>query len=100
MIPEAFDLISTLLAASILPVATTERVRSVRSTLTSFSGSILVVPLLRALSEKNAAPLRTSRQTSTQGHFLDFLRLTIIITDEKPREFPSTNRAVGEPPLF
>src|SRR3954464_8133731 len=88
IIPEAFDLISTLLAASILPVATTERVRSMRSAITSFSGSILVVPLLRALREKKAAPPNSRRHTSTHGHRLDFLWLTIIITVEQRRKFP------------
>ena len=39
--PLALDLISTLVTGSIFPVATTERARSIRSTLTSFSASIL-----------------------------------------------------------
>src|ERR1035438_10528427 len=62
MMPDALDLISTLVVGSIFPVATTERARSMRSTFTSFSGSILVGVRLNARTEKNAAPPTTGRR--------------------------------------
>src|ERR1035438_6800986 len=62
MMPDALDLISTLVVGSIFPVATTERARSMRSTFTSFSESILVGVRLNARTEKNAAPPTTERR--------------------------------------
>ena len=56
MMPLALDLISTWVVGWILPVATTDRARSIRSTRASFSGSILAGVRLRARSEKNATP--------------------------------------------
>src|ERR1039458_3793593 len=56
MMPLALDLISTLVTGSILPVATTERARSMRSAFTSFSGSILGELRPMALRANSAAP--------------------------------------------
>ena len=64
MIPLALDLISTCVVGWILPVATTERARSIRSTRASFSGSILAGVRLSARSEKKATPPTARTNTS------------------------------------
>src|SRR5512146_506549 len=58
--PLALDLISTLVMGSILPVATTLLARSPFSHLASLLGSILVPPLLAAIS----TPARTTTNIS------------------------------------
>src|SRR5262249_52502738 len=77
MIPLAFDLISTLLAASIFPVATTDRVKLMRSTFDSFSGSILWGVRRRAFSEKYPPPPKMSRNRVTQIQRFELLRFAI-----------------------
>src|ERR1017187_5218400 len=79
MMPLALDLISTLVTGSILPVATTERARSMRSAFTSFSGSILGEPRPIAFRVNSAAP--PSRGTRRNKiHFSDrFLREVAIL---------------------
>ena len=59
MMPFAFDLISTLVIGSTLPVATTERTIVPRSTVAILDGSIVVEAPLRA--EKPQMPATTIR---------------------------------------
>src|ERR1017187_1188132 len=77
MIPEALDLISTLVVGSIFPVATTERARSMRSTFTSFSASIFGGVRLSNRTEKNAATPKTGTSASTNQPRERFFGLAI-----------------------
>src|SRR5580693_5373615 len=70
MIPLALLLISTWVTGSILPVATTDRARSRRSTLASFSGSILVGFLPMAFMPKKPPAPRIVRVRTIQTIFL------------------------------
>src|SRR5579864_3692422 len=63
--PLAFDLISTLVMGSTLPVATTLLAKSPRSTLASFDGSILVPPRVSAITPMTA-PSTTTTPTMIQ----------------------------------
>src|SRR5215472_6222565 len=70
--PLAFDLTSTLVIGVTLPVATTLLARSPRSTLASFEGSILVPPLLAAITPtaiSSTIPNTTLLQTMTLRRF-------------------------------
>src|SRR5215472_10996312 len=70
--PLALLLISTWVTGWILPVATTDRARSMRSTLAIFSGSIFSGLLESALTETIAAPPSTIRTTAIQMKRLRF----------------------------
>src|SRR6202453_1680481 len=68
--PLAFDLTSTLVIGSILPVATTLFARSPFSTLASFEGSILVPPV-----DAITTPVTTRARTTTAIELQKMIRL-------------------------
>ena len=71
MMPLAFDLISTLVMGSTLPVATTERVIVPRSTTAIFEGSMAgAAPLSRA--KPQTPPTSTTTAAASRASFLDF----------------------------
>src|SRR6185312_4837314 len=72
--PLALDFTSTLVMGSIFPVATTLCARSPRSTLPSFEGSILVLPLVAAISP-TAIKITTTTATPPYIHPLRFFLL-------------------------
>src|SRR3954467_4404468 len=71
MMPFAFDLISTFVIGSTLPVATTERTIVPLSTVASFDGSMFVdAPL--SVEKPQTPPARTSvTTTAIRTRFLD-----------------------------
>src|SRR5688572_27999442 len=77
MMPFAFDLISTLVIGSILPVATTERTIEPRSTVASLDGSIVADAPLSV--EKPQAPTmaRTTTTAAIRLNFRDFFILDL-----------------------
>src|SRR3981081_3082211 len=78
----ALDLISTLVVASILPVATTLFARSPFSTLASLEGSILVPPL-----DAISAPATTRTRTAAAIELQIMIRLRRFFL---PLPLPST----------
>src|SRR4029077_15901151 len=89
--PLAFDLTSTLVMGSILPVATTLFARSPFSTLASFEGSILV-PLLDAIS----TPVTTRARTPAPIELQMMIRLRRFFL---PLPLPSTTASCLIPNL-
>jgi hypothetical protein len=71
MMPLAFDLISTLVIGSTLPVATTERVIVPRSTTAILEGSMAGAAPFRRVNPQ-APPTRTTATAASSAHFLDF----------------------------
>src|SRR4051812_4839784 len=88
MMPFAFDLISTFVIGSTLPVATTERTIVPLSTVASFDGSMFVdAPL--SVEKPQAPPARTSvTTTAIRTRFLDLFI------------WPLRGSPGGEPPLL
>src|SRR5271155_1647355 len=81
--PLAFDLISTFVMGSILPVATTLFARSPLSTFASFEGSIFVPPLDAITTP---ATIRSRRTTPIELQMITRLRFFFL----PPPPLPST----------
>jgi hypothetical protein len=102
MMPLAFDLISTLVMGSTLPVATTERVIVPRSTTAILDGSMAgAAPFRRA--NPQGPPTRTTTTAASSAHFLDFRIPTSLspVDVESPEKLPNhvdpENDRRGEP---
>src|SRR5688572_31053381 len=77
MMPFAFDLISTLVIGSILPVATTERTIEPRSTIASLDGSIVADAPLSVEKPQTPATARTTTTAAIRLNFRDFFILDL-----------------------
>src|SRR5689334_9038329 len=96
--PLAFDLTSTLVFGWTLPVATTERAMSPRSTVASFDASMLFLGL-RAARRPTPAPVRTMTRTPhTINHVRErfpFIAMTTGYTNGVYRKFPPQDTISG-----
>src|SRR5438477_10925163 len=78
MMPLAFDLISTFVIGSTLPVATTDRTIVPRSTVAIREGSTSADAPLSVASPYAPPSTTTATTPRTYGHFRDFLVLELI----------------------
>ncbi len=86
MMPFAFDLISTLVIGSTLPVATTDRRIVPRSTTASCAGSIAVeAPVSAEMPQTAPATIRT--RAARKVRLRDFLIGTLVLTDRTGKGF-------------
>jgi hypothetical protein len=101
MMPLAFDLISTLLIGSILPVATTDRTIVPRSTVASLEGSMAVDAPLSVEKPQMPAIARTTTAAAIRLNLRDFFMLepraghTGLLTSGTHEKLPRATRLCG-----
>ena len=76
MMPFAFDLISTFVMGSTLPVATTDRTIVPRSTVTTREASMEGVAPLRVVKPQMPATRMTTAAVKASSHLRDFFMLS------------------------